>query len=285
MNGYESYGILFLLLILTACQTDTLIELPSSESKLVVSCMIEDGEDVLKVYVSKSLHPTDRLDIDPIEEAEVFMYVEDVLLDTFEFTDLGYFWYYHMVPINGHGKNFRLEVSSPDYPSVSSEQIMPFSPVIENIEYQVFGGTDEMNKPYDYARFDLVDRPGEEEFYEISFFYKDFYGSFYQIYTWTDDELPEEGYDNYYLVEDASFSGERKRFEFKLSTEFYELPMDEVWIKVAAVSKIKHDYSLLLGRHELAQYNPLSEPIIFPTNIENGEGLFSLEAITSMQIE
>jgi len=59
----------------------------------------------------------------------------------------------------------------------------------------------------------------------------------------------------------------------------------DIKVKVSTISRDKYFYSQSLYAYENASGNPFAEPVIVYTNVENGQGIFSMEGKTEIIVE
>ena len=292
---------------------DTTLELPTPDHTPVMAISAfanSTSTDFLNFKVTRTFglfeeRPDNSQD--NLSNAEVKLFEDDNLKYTFveggnEF-EPGY-----IAPITemfgGEGKTYKLEVSHPDYGTVTATQVMPEPIPLTDVEFRELssGGFDGNTGEF---RITFSDPPGEENYYELAaqqtvvysyeqdgVVYEEEYEQ--EIYLGTDgppDPNVTQGYDwSTMLISDANFNGQT----FTLSAEFYDYTdfggegsgeTSNYTLYWRTVSKDYFNYSKSLRENINAQDNPFAEPVSLYTNVNGGVGAFCLRSELIYEVE
>ncbi len=139
-------------------------------------------------------------------------------------------------------------------------------------------------KEQDIYKIALQDEGGIDNYYEFKLrvTYKSDPNSSWYDYVKSYTPYMEKVEESQYLKDDA-FDGETYHIELlsnKRDTTKYELK-----VEVNAITRDKYLFAKTLIAYTIAQDNPFAEPVIVHTNVENGQGIFSLQNTTEWIIE
>lgn len=190
---------------------------------------------------------------------------------------------------------YRLEVTAPGFETVFAEQKMPKKVELTSLKFKSEGSVSPDGDKVDDLTFEFEDPAGEGDYYGISAFYiyteidsfngnSDTFTYAYNMYLESFDPLLEQGASNILLVSDKSFDGKN----VSLKTYSYEgLGSSGVYVIVGHLvhlTREKYLYLRSLNQYQNARDNPFAEPVTVQGNIENGVGVFSLEALDTIQL-
>ena len=94
---------------------------------------------------------------------------------------------------------------------------------------------------------------------------------------WAESYTPgiERSTDGSLLLNDNSFEGDSYDVELLVYPE--DTAYVDIQVEIKSISRDKYLYLKTLQAYYDAQYNPFAEPVIVHTNVENGQGIFSME--------
>lgn len=262
-----------------SCEQVIEVPIPEHVPELVMSSFYVSGEDSIQVILSNSIGvlENDTL-IKPVEGATINLYEDGNLLFAIPEVGPGLYVNHMSTPLQV-GKEYRLEAAASGYESVSAVQTLPETVTITNEVYDPNGGITLDGYLQDEIRFDMQDKAGEDNYYQIVIKHlPDTTGfSDYGVSTWSLDPIMEEGWEAP-LYNDVTFDG-RLYNMIIISDPLYD-PSFQIAIDLRVISKDKYFLSKSILASFYAQDNPFAEPVIIHSNVENGKGVFSMEART-----
>jgi len=198
------------------------------------------------------------------------------------FEDLGNTYQYDHIlnePLQA-GKRYKINVEAEDFEPVSATLkdfepvsatlMMPDAPIFDVVNYT--NGSDIIidEKEQDIYEIALQDEAGIDNYYEFKIHTYHKYG----FGVWTKKSM--------YLKDDA-FDGET--YNIELLSNKRDTTIHNLKVEVIAITRDKYLFIKTLLAYKEAQGNPFAEPVIVHSNIENGQGLFSLQNSTEILIE
>jgi hypothetical protein len=122
----KTLTLIIILASLNSCKKVIEIDLPITDSKVVVNSLFTDGE-LIKVHLSKSINVLDNA-IPVIDDATITLLKDNAVTDTLFYN--GGYYYSH---INAErGKEYSLIISVPDMDSVICRDIIPEKTILQN---------------------------------------------------------------------------------------------------------------------------------------------------------
>jgi len=256
------------------------VPIPEHTPEMVMSSFYTSDDDSIRVIVSNSIGVLDNDTlIKAVEGAVVNLYEDGNLLFTIPEVLPGIYVTYLTSPLV-FGKEYRLEATANGFEPVSATQIMPYPVTVQNHVYEPEGGISLDGYIQDKISFDFQDKAGEENYYQIVIKHlPDTLGfSDYGVYTWSLDPVMEEGWQAP-IFNDVTFDGDLYNLVI-ISDPLYYDPSYKVAIDLRVLTKAKYFLSKSILASFNADGNPFAEPVIVHSNVENGKGVFSLEART-----
>ncbi len=273
-------------LSLAACEMVVDIDLPPHESKLVVNSLITPGS-LVTVRVYKSLGPLDRQEAVEVTNAKVILLENGAEVETLEFVG-GAFNYYQTKTFRPEAlKTYTLKVQAPGFPDVESSCVIPGKVSIQQATVRDSAGIDEGGGYYSRLSVRFQDPGGEKNFYNLSG--KQLYTyttwpldpnapksyNYFPIYFFSDLNDVEEAGENGMLLKDDLFNGR----QYEVILNFYPMGsnQDSMVIAFKNASPEYYEYFRKLQPHMNNQGGDIfgGEPVVMPSNIKNGYGLFA----------
>lgn len=266
------------------------IDLPEHTSKLASTTHFSATEETLEVWVSHSLGTLDTVSYTNIENATVQLFYNENLLHDLDFWEENKSY----IAINSNplesGK-YRLEITAPDYGTVSAEQTLPVAVPITSVEYEKEGTVSVDGERVDQIKVVFSDPPGEDNYYEIRAFFtfqdpNDPFVTYEQmIYLDSNDPIVEYGYDGL-LLTDASIAGnEYSVFLYHYDNFGGEFQPASLTVELVSITEDRYLYNKSLSSYWETKDNPFAEPVVPHNNLENGYGVFTMENISEFVVE
>ncbi len=277
---------------LGGCTREVVIDVKESPSKIVVQSVTAAG-DLFEVYVGKSYSIfSERTNVwnDAAENAVVSVYENGVLAEVLPFSESSRTYKaVYARPVAGN--SYRIEVSRPEYATVTATSIVPEivpidSLIVENEIRQLNGQyqtglrisftdiegdnyysivlTDPGGySPCLYCRDAAIEKVNDLDLFELEFCYRP-------------GEL---------LLSDQSFQNREKQVQTYVD-EYYVTPNPDH--ATIALQHITHDYFRFLATKNLNRMtsgNPFAEPANVVSNITNGFGIFTVYSSSVRNVE
>lgn len=282
-------------LMYQSCLAPVELDLPDSSSKLVVVSNFSDDAP-FRIIVSKNRSFDDANHSAYVSNALVGLYHNGELLEILPYNPFneteaepGYVSRIHAEI----GKWYEIRVSAPGFLPVSSFGFIPPPSLFSSS--QINAGTTEPGSqvPSNYwVSLDIEDPVGVDNYYHL-ILYQELHEIIVQddvvetkIHRFGPLKMYNQSLDGkvkFYIqnrstfLTDRSFDGKKQRFTF--NTYLDRVPVKgsygKIIIELRTVSKDYYDYYLTIKKKFDNQGNPLAEPIIDFTNIENGFGVFA----------
>jgi len=297
---------LFIIFII-ACEQVVEIDLPEHESQLVLSSFYQAGDTKITAYLTKSLAILSNEDPDDVWGATMKLYENDVLVGqlddspdtTYSYQFVGFddenepiyeevisnisrAYLLQLAEPLKEGKTYKITAEAPDYESISATQQVPLPNIINSVEYFPLSRPSLDGYLMDALKIQLQDSPDNDNYYEfqVSKGYQGGWGS-----TWTESLTPgmERGGNGAFLLSDNLFDGGTYDVEVLVWPE--DTTEVDFRIEIASISRDKYLFFKSLEALYLAEDNPFAEPVIVHTNVENGQGIFSMENETEIIVE
>ena len=307
---YVSNIYLFLIMVM-ACEQVVEIDIPDHESQLVLSSFYEAGDSSITAYLTKSIGILDDEDSDDVWGATINLYENDMFIGqfkeradtTYRFDLLGFdhnghpvfqeeftniFPCYHLnlsTPLE-QGKTYKITAEVSDYVGISAIQQLPAILNIGTVTYLPVSGFSLNGYLMDVLQFTLEDVGGKDDYYEFKVYSgngsisnANFYPRYIESYTLG----IEQGKFGMLLLNDDLFDGNTYDIELLIRPE--DTTYSEIHIEISSISRDKYLFAKSLEAYYNVEENPFAEPVIVHTNIENGQGIFSMENKTEIIIE
>ncbi len=271
-----------LLLFILSCETVVDVELPKHEPIIVVNSIGAPDEPwELNISLSKGILDEGKIEI--LNSAKVEILENGNPVSTFNHYSNGFYKSTGAKPkIN---VNYKLQVSTNGFETVTSNCIIPESVIIESVVIDTVDG--EYEKELELT-ISFTDIPNSKNYYSLSVLsiekWNDGITSTYPIGFSSNDLLIRDEGRNF--DEGRKFYGEKaffddtildgKNYKLKVYVNFY-YSRDENNLEIVLSSLTKEYYKYLETREAQIQTidNPFAEPVIIYSNIKNGLGIFS----------
>lgn len=290
-----SFLIVSLSFIVFGCETTEKIDdFPLRPSKLVANCYF-NPDSTWKVQVSKSLSVLDNAPLKLIDNATVKIYEENKLIDQINEPDEdGLYRSIGQKPL--HGKEYRLEVSSPAFEEVfSATGNVPLPVPIVNTRFFVVDSSG-FSDPYysyhqvsGYLKISFQDPVEEHNYYKLKMYYYD------SVFNYNDgernflhlnqrtanissnDPVLEKAhrYANHYLFDDRLFNGKKMTLDVDFNIYSTAGMVEKYYIELTSLTKEAFLYRRTINEYSLSRNDPFAEPVMIYSNIENGYGIFA----------
>lgn len=283
---------IFMTSLMSSCGEDFFsttveIEIPEHESKLTLAGKMALEDTIITAQISKSLGILSNEPYPEFPNGKVELFENGSLLTTLEYNPSSQFYTAKIAPGTlKSGVVYRMEAQAADFEKVVAEQKMPAKPDLVSATFEKDGGLNEFGERTDELKITLKDKPNESNYYLIRAYQVVNINGIYQqyeLYLESRDPLIQYGWDDsgsYYeplIFSDAAFEG--KEFKIQINAEVHEQPDAEgILVKLFEITR---DRYLFLNSYYQFYYNgdnPFAEPVNVHNNIENGYGIFSLEA-------
>lgn len=304
------------------------IILPEAENSLVVNgLMFKDT--ILNIHVRKTQPILGDLDTNLMEEykqAKVRLYENNSLIDSAlyqSYLDTFSVWTWSR-PLKGkpdimlsrlmenqgirqvegyifpkyipkEKTHYKIEVSSPDYPTAIAETYLPAKPKVSNVQVSLHENIQDLYSQ-SYLTFDLEDTPNERNNYFIKVRALWHWENYWTAYLW--QQMPIFGDNNYQpllsgdinttktrdyvAIKDANFDGQKKQIRLMLRTNYKRKGSNihfEYVRFVVSVYSVSEEYFDYMEKFNLVKRLGLdlgvldATPVIMPNSVKNGYGL------------
>ena len=292
------FWLLFLLSIISGCETVVDIEIPLEKQELVVQSFITEDSPWM-VFVSHSKHILDNADYSKLPNATVKIFEDDQELLQLFYDEKGYYSSVDNKPV--FGKDYRLEVSAPGFETVTAQTTIPVKIPIKDIRLDTTAKIERDYSSY-YKMIVVFDDPPGPDFYKFFVEMKEIYKRIVTVYDGTgyrdslmvdstyqqvdilaaDPSLESEQYGEGILFDDTRFNGKQYSLEVFINNYYvdrFRYPYEENEIILTAhFQHINEEKFLYEKTSDIQDWNdgdPFAEPIPVFNNIENGLGIFA----------
>ncbi len=266
------FGALFLL---SSCedffeQTVT-IDVPEHEPKLGITAIWNQDQDSLAVMVSKSVGALSDDQSSILNGASVKLFEGENLISDFREKETSGIYYTEGIHFK-ENQTYKLEVSAPNMNTVTATQEMPSAPEILESHFFVKKGK---------LSIRFKDKPTEDVYSVELQKVKNFGGSIYLDPNGISQESAMDGYDKSIFLDDT-FNGKETTQSF-FSSYHNVIKGDTLNLYLTKVTKEYYFFDQAYLK-QVNSLGPFSEPIILPSNFENGFGLFALRNQTQFEV-
>ncbi len=276
-----------------ACETTEKIDnFPLRPSKLVVNCFFAP-DSTWEFQVSKSLSVLDNADIKFINNATIKIFKDSELIETITEQDDDK-WYRTENNLPEMGKEYSIEVSSPDYGSrLIAEDYVPQAIPVSDASIVITDSSFYESPDYSWGNIEgnfnikFSDPAQIDNYYQLSVFYFDtvftnyedsseYYISKRVLSISSDDAaiVNDRDYNNNLLLTDNFFDGQN--YQLKVNFEDWNARREkQYYIEFVSLNRSGYLYRRTIDDYNQSQNDPFSEPVQVYCNIENGYGIFS----------
>ncbi|HPW65464.1 MAG TPA: DUF4249 domain-containing protein [Salinivirgaceae bacterium] len=280
----KNFLLIAVIVFLFACERETKVDIPESEPKIVVSCLLIPKKNI-EIYICQSIYIYDTKEI-PITNATVDLYKENVMIETIPHAENGFYRSDLQPEI---GKSYSVEINVQGFKTIKAQTSVPIPVTIDSIKttrnvgtsvngrklsyYQMFISSAGANNDISYYKYifevltDSLDGYGQLNFNK-AFSYDavimnegDIYNRFFstQLYNTSTFNL------NLYFEDPADLFFDIDTVRFTISSQMYSLSQ-ELYLYEKSLKKYTENQNNIFE-----QNNP---PLIY-SNIENGYGIFA----------
>ena len=161
---------------------------------------------------------------------------------------------------------------------------MPHVVPIDSVTYEKDGTVNADGDKIDEVNVKFQDRPGEENFYMLSF-QMTFDSVHFQNIGLEDLDLLSEDVDQGTALKDATFDGKKYTWRMGLYPWITSLEGQKLKVQLISMSRDQYLFARSVYLNQDADDNPFAEPVIIHNNIKGGYGIFSLQAVSEMVIQ
>ncbi|OQY05329.1 MAG: hypothetical protein B6I20_01535 [Bacteroidetes bacterium 4572_117] len=297
--------ILLLSIVLFACEKTVTIKIPDNGRKLTINSFFQQDSS-FSVSLTKSRYIMDgKYEFDNVENADINLFENDNLIEKLGETNPGV---YKSNFIPTENNNYRIEVSSTDFPMAQAQSFMPEK--TEIIDISTSESFDEYGNPGTAFKVKFKDKPNIDSYYFVnvnkrinfSYYDEDEGTDVESTYTQAEDIYSEDpivfqedwGLTAGLLVSGELINGREYTLSFETSGYYYydgHEPDNEsnttYFVYLHSISKDYYLYYKSLSKHKEAQDEFFMEPVQVYNNIENGFGIFAgfSTAVDSVKVE
>jgi hypothetical protein len=282
MNIKTKWAVI-LSITLTSCTKPYTIQLDNTETQVVVYSILSPDSLItinLTESVDMSKYASSKYDFKPIDNAQVFIYKNNTIIDTAIYASDGYY-YGSTKPLENN--SYKLQVRAEGYDEVKAEGLIPTKIKIDSIIKTEI----KKDKKYEIAIL-FTDPPNEDNYYCIYMFgITNYYSTDDQVIgSWesTDAIRP--------IFTDKLFQGKQYEIKFNVHVNIYEHYSFDVNNIAIYLYSLSERYYLFLQSYnkqipksgdDLMEFfqQGLIEPIPIYSNIEGGLGIFAGYAIST----
>ena len=247
------------------------------------------------ISLTKSMKVTGKEKAEGLEGANILLYENDVLVDSFMQSALGYYQgtFTNFVA----GRRYKLTTRVSDLPNTEASQIMPTKPILvsKKITHKAVKLREyEQLIDYDKIEIEIADNGSTKDFYRLRFYhpYQEYFSDEWlckqsqdPIFESTDtgDPINVEGASclyGYLYFRDETFNGSSKKFTVFLPSYISEQdPNNRIYFYVENLGEDAYKYYRSFTNYWNNEGNPFAEPVILHSNVTNGFGVFTLSNV------
>lgn len=292
MKKYPIYFLLILLFLAScegALEQVVSLDIPDHEPQIAINAHFTKDEHFLNLLVAQSRGILDTANYKPLQDAEVNLFYEDNLLFNFDYEQAinRFFKENSTELVEG---NYRLEISHPDYTTITARQVMPKPVSIVSAAYEKDGTLSIDGERVDEIQVVIDDPASEENFYILntSLFYHyegDTTIHVQNLYLESNDPIVQYSNEGP-LFSDGTFNGNEQTLLFYTYNYFGdEAIVDSLEFSLLSISEDRYLYLRSLDAYWNADGNPFAEPVVVHNNVENGFGIFTLSNRSRFTLE
>ncbi|MEM1119277.1 MAG: DUF4249 domain-containing protein [Bacteroidota bacterium] len=282
------------------------VEIPPHEANLAVTAHLTNLDELFSlVFVTRTIGVLDDQAAEPITDAQVELYSDGQLLQTYEYIELfqnidrngdtiirDAYFVENPVPLVA-SQTYELRVSSPIYGEVMATQALPQPTPIISVTYEEDGVADIFDD-FGGIRADEITINFQDEATEKNYYLAEVFPCYLNPdvedclvtspYLVPVDPATEVGVKgSSLLLSDATFNG--KAHELKIATKIETDNLKRIEVILYNISEDRYLHELSLVNYQDNEDNPFAEPVIVHENITNGNGIFTLSSGSVFTIE
>lgn len=273
--------ILLIIICITGCETQSVLDLPEIDSKLVVNSIFY-ADSLFKINITSS-KPNNSKDFylmqkfDYVKDATIIITQEGISYDDFEYKEKGFYISKSFMPKTSVA--CQLIVNAEDFKPVQSQSKIPYRINIDSIYYSYINDPETGDR---VLKVNLVwNDPADENYYYIfgikenseGYFSKgtpDIYLRNHPIF----GDWSLKASKKLLVFDDKIFNGKRFNFELLMHKESAPYGLTIYSFYLCHISKDFYLWAESLGRYS-EQNSFFDEPVVVYSNIENGLGIFA----------
>ncbi len=290
---------------LLSCTKEITIEIPVRPVGLVIESLLVPysvNGKYLGIKVSGSHHIFDTTTIEPIANATILLYKNEVLKDTLVYDPTPQISFYPLGfgPMQGPlaGEAYRIEVSAPGYKSVYAETLIPEKVSIDTVIIDRIGYFDDSGLVYSKLTISFTDPAKEDNYYEIvvtPLGVGEYRASAYRLLSTFEPLIVNEPHypdetridlknPDRLLFNDKTFNGQQAELDFyyfasQITGGTHQLNSEILSVQLRNISREYYLYQSTMlhssfNREADILYG-LGEPLNVISNIKNGYGVFA----------
>jgi len=264
---------------MTACERVVEIELPEYKPRITMYCYYHPEDYYVGARLVQSLAIDSTAFPEGISNGTVLIYENGQFFEEFENPsgNSSNYRYRNLSPATP-GNTYTITAQAEGFPDVSASQIMPYPPTATLDQFINNSSIIVNDKHQDIFKITLEDDPDTDNYYEFRIFTREKEDAPYG--NWKGRNLRSlhsqviTGRKILYLKDD-SFNGETYQAELLSNTR--DTTNLQIRILIGAITRDKYLFFQSLQAYQEASNNPFAEPVIIHTNVENGQGIFSME--------
>ncbi len=294
MKSIYIFCFIGLSLFLSNCDADSFsqvveIDIPPHEPALAVRALFQQNDTLLSLLLTDSKGILESTSLEIQKEATVRLFENEQALPVFSYNpNTSRFTAPVPSGFEQTQSTYRLEISAPNFKTISATQIMPQPISILAGKYTPNGTFSSDGDRVDAIEIEFQDPAGEENYYAFSGMQRVAYfngqdTSYYDsgIYLDSNDPLVSYGTAELLLLSDAAFNGNTYKV---LLYSYNELQEGVIKIQLLSLSRDTYLYHRSLNNYYDAVDNPFAEPVNVHQNIENGYGIFGLAGVSEIDL-
>jgi hypothetical protein len=271
----------FIAFWLIGCETQSVLDLPEIDTKLVVNSIFYP-DSLFKINITSS-KPNNSKDFylmqkfDYIKEAEISVTQNGISYNDFEYRDKGFYISTSFVPETS--ATCQISVSTDGFETIQSQSQIPYKINIDSLYYSYISDPETGDR---VLKVNLVwNDPPDENYYYIfgmkenseGYFSKgtpDIYLRNHPIFGDWSLKISK----SLLVFDDKFFNGKRFNFELLMHKESAPYGLTTYSFYLCHISKDFYLWAESLGRYS-EQNSFFDEPVVVYNNIENGLGIFA----------
>ena len=182
------------------------------------------------------------------------------------------------------GRNYRLEIASPEFSNVLSNTHVPKAIVYQNLSITDSVLVSELGHSISGLNITIEDEQNTPNFYELILYQKSSSDVIFTLPLRSNNLSIENtassdvvggnsgNFINKFLISDKLFEGKELFLEAQFLRMYDELP---VYVQLKSLDKAYYNYLLTFEKAKDVEGNPFTEPISVTGNIKNGLGIFA----------
>ena len=253
------------------------IQISADDLDIVVTCIIADTDTTQQLLIDQASSPTGLPSNRVIDDALVKILIPNAQMNSFELcsSTVPAIYCSHEVDFfKTYGATYKLSIEHPSFDPITSQQILPHPPKVKSFQYIESQMSVNNTETCDVVKIVINNVQEGQSYYQIEIFYVNKFGRIQNIATGSESNFIQQTFNNALVL--TITNPMELELEINLDKSVYDSRSDKLFCKLSAITSDKLDYLEALRKNELLEFNPLLEPLIFPSNLENGLGIFSL---------